>query len=44
MTASVLKQLVKDPEFKSYRSLMHTSSDEELRDVKQFIDKNIPNQ
>lgn len=39
MTASMLKTLVKDPEFKSYRGLMHSSSDEELRDVKQFVEK-----
>lgn len=44
MTASVLKQLIKDTEFKSYRGLSHTSSDEELRDIKQFIAKNIPSQ
>ncbi|CAH1372645.1 acyl-protein thioesterase 1 [Tenebrio molitor] len=42
MTASVLKTLLKEPEFKSYRGLMHTSSDEELRDVKDFIDKHLP--
>ncbi|XP_969230.1 acyl-protein thioesterase 1 [Tribolium castaneum] len=42
MTASVLKTLLKEPEFKSYRGLMHTSSDEELRDIKDFIDKQLP--
>ncbi|XP_060535871.1 acyl-protein thioesterase 1 [Cylas formicarius] len=44
MTASVLKTLLKDVEFRSYRGLMHTSSDEELRDVKQFVGKNLPGQ
>jgi len=42
MTASLLKTLLKEPDFKSYRGLMHTSSDEELRDVKQFVDKHLP--
>ncbi|KAJ8932244.1 hypothetical protein NQ318_023151 [Aromia moschata] len=44
MTASKLKTLLKDVEFKSYRGLMHTSSDEELRDVRQFIHKHLPSQ
>lgn len=42
MTASLLKQLAKNTEFKSYRGLSHSSSDEELNDVKQFIDKFLP--
>ncbi|KAK5642717.1 hypothetical protein RI129_008884 [Pyrocoelia pectoralis] len=44
MTASLLKNLLKGPEFKSYRGLMHTSSDEELQDVKEFIHRNLPSQ
>ncbi|KAJ8924544.1 hypothetical protein NQ315_000692 [Exocentrus adspersus] len=44
MTASVLKSMLKNVEFKTYRGLMHTSSDEELRDIKQFIDKYLPSQ
>ncbi|XP_022909459.1 acyl-protein thioesterase 1 [Onthophagus taurus] len=42
MTSSVLKNFLKDTDFKSYRGLMHTSSDEELRDVKDFIDTKLP--
>lgn len=42
MTASVLKTLFNEPEFKSYRGMMHSSSDEELRDVKEFIEKHLP--
>lgn len=42
MTASVLKTFLKNPEFKTYPGLMHTSSDEELQDVKTFIDKRLP--
>ncbi|KAK9880181.1 hypothetical protein WA026_010054 [Henosepilachna vigintioctopunctata] len=42
MTASVLKTLLKSPEFKSYRGLLHSSSEEELQDVKEFIGKQLP--
>ncbi|GJQ84152.1 hypothetical protein Trydic_g2832 [Trypoxylus dichotomus] len=42
MTASLLKMILKDFEFKSYRGLMHTSSDEELSDVKQFVHNKLP--
>lgn len=44
MTASVLKSILKNPEFKTYNGLMHTSSDEELHDMKQFIANKLPNQ
>jgi len=44
MTTSLLKTLLKSPEFKSYRGLMHTSSDEELQDVKEFVNKTLPSQ
>jgi len=44
MTASALKTLVKNHDFKSYRGLMHSSSDEEMRDIKAFIQKNLPSQ
>lgn len=44
MTASLLKTFLKSLEFKSYRGLMHTSSDEELRDIKQFVEKHLPSQ
>ncbi|KAL3278726.1 hypothetical protein HHI36_016256 [Cryptolaemus montrouzieri] len=42
MTASILKTLLSAPEFKSYSGLMHSSSDEELQDVKEFISKCLP--
>ncbi|KAJ8964205.1 hypothetical protein NQ317_014913 [Molorchus minor] len=44
MTASALKSMLKDVEFKTYEGLTHSSSDAELRDVKAFIDKHIPSQ
>jgi len=43
MTASFLKNLVKNPEFKTYRGLMHTSSDEEMGDIKKFISEQLKN-
>ncbi|XP_018336018.1 acyl-protein thioesterase 1 [Agrilus planipennis] len=43
MTASLLKTLLKSPEFKTYKGLMHTSSDEELQDMKVFVSKHLPN-
>ncbi|XP_076685635.1 acyl-protein thioesterase 1 isoform X2 [Andrena cerasifolii] len=39
MTASFLKQFMSQTEFKTYRGMMHTSSDEEMRDMKKFIEK-----
>ncbi|CAG9862089.1 unnamed protein product [Phyllotreta striolata] len=44
MTASILKTMLKDVEFKSYRGLSHSSSEEELADIKQFIHKHLPSQ
>lgn len=41
-TASILNTLLKSTEFKSYRGLLHSSSSEELRDVKEFISTNLP--
>ncbi|XP_014611566.1 acyl-protein thioesterase 1 [Polistes fuscatus] len=37
MTASFLKQFMSQTEFKTYRGMMHTSSEEEMRDVKKFL-------
>ncbi|XP_043273596.1 acyl-protein thioesterase 1 [Venturia canescens] len=39
MTASLLKQFTTSIEFKSYRGMMHTSCEDEMRDVKKFIEK-----
>ncbi|XP_050301660.1 acyl-protein thioesterase 1 [Anthonomus grandis grandis] len=44
MTASALKPLLKNTDFKSYRGLMHSSSDEEMRDIKMFVEKCLPSQ
>lgn len=37
MTATLLKQFMSQTEFKTYRGMMHTSSEEEMRDVKKFL-------
>ncbi|XP_003699191.1 acyl-protein thioesterase 1 [Megachile rotundata] len=37
LTASVLKQFMTQTEFKTYGGMMHTSCDEEMRDMKEFI-------
>lgn len=42
MTASLLKQFLPKFEFKTYRGLMHCSSDEEMRDLKTFLDREVP--
>lgn len=42
MTATVLKGFAKKSEFKSYRGLMHSSNDEEMSDLKAFIEKHLP--
>ncbi|XP_003697332.1 acyl-protein thioesterase 2 [Apis florea] len=39
LTASVLKQFMTQTEFKTYRGMMHASCDEEMRDMKKFIEK-----
>ncbi|KAG8254581.1 acyl-protein thioesterase [Homalodisca vitripennis] len=43
LTASILKTLVKSTEFRSYRGMMHSSSEEELQDLKSFVEKILPN-
>jgi len=44
MTASTLKTLLKNTEFKTYRGLMHSSSQDEMQDIKIFVEKNLPSQ
>ncbi|XP_043462460.1 acyl-protein thioesterase 1-like [Leptopilina heterotoma] len=39
LTATAMKQFMTNTEFKTYRGLMHSSSDEELLDIKKFIEK-----
>ncbi|XP_063976490.1 acyl-protein thioesterase 1 [Diachasmimorpha longicaudata] len=41
MTASLLKQFMGRTEFKTYREMMHSSSEEEMRDMKAFIEKYV---
>ncbi|KAE8744481.1 hypothetical protein FOCC_FOCC008869, partial [Frankliniella occidentalis] len=43
MTASILKGYLKSIEFKTYGGLMHSSSDEEMNDIKDFVQKQLPN-
>ncbi|XP_014238575.1 acyl-protein thioesterase 2 [Trichogramma pretiosum] len=38
-TATLLKQFMTHTEFKTYQGLGHSSNDEELQDVKDFVDK-----
>lgn len=42
MTASYLKSFARNVEFKTYRGMMHSSSEEEMSDLKDFINKVIP--
>lgn len=42
MTSTVLKRFMKNVEFKKYSGLSHSSCDEEMADVKEFIDKHLP--
>jgi len=42
MTASTLKQFIKQIEFKSFQGMMHCSSDEEMKELKTFVSKYLP--
>ncbi|EEB10488.1 Acyl-protein thioesterase, putative [Pediculus humanus corporis] len=42
MTASYLKSFLSNVEFKTYRGMMHSSSEEEMSDLKEFINKIMP--
>ncbi|XP_026817282.1 acyl-protein thioesterase 1-like [Rhopalosiphum maidis] len=42
LTASILKSFAKNTELKTYRGLMHSSSDAELKDLKKFMDVILP--
>lgn len=41
-TAEILKTFVKSTTFKKYSGMSHCSCDEEMSDVKDFIDKHLP--
>ncbi|KAI1304897.1 Acyl-protein thioesterase 1 [Halotydeus destructor] len=42
MSASIIKTMTSKSEFKSYPGLAHSSSEEELRDMKEFIKRVLP--
>jgi len=42
LTSQLLRDILPNHEFKSYKGMMHSSSEEEMRDVKQFIAKCLP--
>lgn len=42
LTASILKSFAKNTELKTYRGLMHSSSDMELKDLKKFLETVLP--
>jgi len=42
MSTSILKELVPKSEFHLYKGMAHSSCDEELRDLKEFIKKALP--
>lgn len=44
MTASLMKTMFKEMDFKTYQGLTHSSSDEELQEIKQFVEKYLPSQ
>ena len=41
LTSQILREILPKHEFKTYKGLLHSSNDDELQDVKQFIEKNI---
>jgi len=42
MTAQLLKTLLPNHQFKTYKGLMHSSNEEEMKDLKQFIETALP--
>lgn len=44
LSSSLLKTFMKSVEFQTYQGLSHSSSDEELVDMKKFIAKHVPGQ
>jgi len=42
LTSQLLRDILPNHEFKSYKGMMHSSSEEEMKDVKQFIAKCLP--
>ncbi|XP_065351103.1 acyl-protein thioesterase 1 [Cloeon dipterum] len=43
-TATLMKQFLSKAEFRTYRGMAHGSSDEEMRDLKKFLEANLPPQ
>jgi len=42
MSASMLKQLMSNHNFKTYKGMMHSSSETEMQDMKEFVSSSIP--
>jgi len=42
LTSTLLKSILKSQEFKTYKGMMHSSSEEEMQDVKKFIAASLP--
>jgi lysophospholipase-2 len=42
MSASMLKQLMSNHSFKTYKGMMHSSNESELQDMKEFVATSIP--
>jgi len=42
LTSQKLREILPNHEFKSYKGMMHSSSEEEMRDVKQFLAQCLP--
>ncbi|XKL69195.1 hypothetical protein PGB90_006964 [Kerria lacca] len=42
LTASILKKVTKNIEFKTYNGMMHTSSEKEINDIRNFIKARLP--
>jgi len=42
LTSQILRDILPNHEFKTYKGMMHSSSEEELQDFKQFIAKCLP--
>jgi len=42
LTSQILREILPKHEFKTYKGMMHSSSDEELQDLKKFIAQCLP--
>lgn len=44
MSSSMLKAFMKNSQFITYRGMSHSSSDDEISDMKKFIEQYVPRQ